>query len=70
MNAVIRQEAHGVSLWHAVGRNRRERPALQGGLDVDLAIVGGGFSGLSTALHAAGKGLSVAVLEAEFIAWG
>ncbi|RVA78173.1 FAD-binding oxidoreductase, partial [Mesorhizobium sp. M7A.F.Ca.US.006.04.2.1] len=48
MNAVIRQEAHGVSLWHAVGRNRRERPALQGGLDVDLAIVGGGFSGLST----------------------
>ncbi|MFB9983718.1 NAD(P)/FAD-dependent oxidoreductase [Mesorhizobium kowhaii] len=70
MNAVVRQEAHGASLWHAVSRNHRDRPALQGGLDVDLAIVGGGFSGLSTALHAAGKGLSVAVLEAEFIAWG
>ncbi|TPL91594.1 FAD-dependent oxidoreductase [Mesorhizobium sp. B2-3-12] len=70
MNAVVRQEAHGASLWHAVSRDRRERPALNGDLNVDLAIVGGGFSGLSTALHAAGKGLSVAVLEAEIIAWG
>lgn len=70
MNAVARPEAPGASLWHAVSRGRRDRPALQGGLDVDLAIIGGGFSGLSTALHAAGKGLSVAVLEAEFIAWG
>ncbi|RWE33026.1 MAG: FAD-binding oxidoreductase, partial [Mesorhizobium sp.] len=70
MNAVVRQEAHGASLWHAGSSNRREWPVLNGDLDVDLAIVGGGFSGLSTALHAAGKGLSVAVLEAEIIAWG
>ncbi|TGP92680.1 FAD-binding oxidoreductase [Mesorhizobium sp. M00.F.Ca.ET.151.01.1.1] len=70
MNAMVRQEAHGASLWHAVSHDRRQRPALNGDLDVDLAIVGGGFSGLSTALHAAGKGLSVAVLEAEIIAWG
>ncbi|MER8367337.1 FAD-binding oxidoreductase [Mesorhizobium sp. M0306] len=60
----------GLSLWHAVGRNRRERPALEGPLDVDLAIVGGGFLGLSTALHTAEKGISVVVLEAELIAWG
>lgn len=70
MNAMIRREVHGVSLWHAVSGNRRDRGAPQAGLDVDLAIIGGGFSGLSTALHAAEKGLSVAVLEAEFIAWG
>ncbi|TSE13434.1 FAD-binding oxidoreductase [Mesorhizobium intechi] len=70
MNALVRRETHGASLWHAVSRNRREWPALQGELDVDLAIVGGGFSGLSTALHAAEQGLSVAVLEAEIIAWG
>ncbi|MBZ9708222.1 FAD-binding oxidoreductase [Mesorhizobium sp. ESP7-2] len=70
MNAPIRQGANGTSLWHAVSRDRRERPTLQGRLDVDLAIVGGGFSGLSTALHAAEKGISVAVLEAEIIAWG
>ncbi|PAQ03122.1 FAD-binding oxidoreductase [Mesorhizobium mediterraneum] len=68
MSAEIRP--HGISLWHAVSRNRRDRPALEGALDVDLAIVGGGFSGLSTALHSAEKGISVAVLEAEIIAWG
>lgn len=70
MNASVRQGANGISLWHAISRERRKRPVLQGRLDVDLAIVGGGFSGLSTALHAAEKGISVAVLEAEIIAWG
>ncbi|OBQ74417.1 NAD(P)/FAD-dependent oxidoreductase [Mesorhizobium erdmanii] len=68
--SAIQQEAHGASFWHAVSRNRRDRPALHDAINVDLAIVGGGFSGLSTALHAARKGLSVAVLEAEIIAWG
>ncbi|WP_189375256.1 MULTISPECIES: FAD-dependent oxidoreductase [unclassified Mesorhizobium] len=65
---MARQEA--LSLWHAVSRDRLPRPALEDRLDVDLAIVGGGFTGVSTALHAAAKGLSVAVLEAEIIAWG
>ncbi|AZO19001.1 FAD-binding oxidoreductase [Mesorhizobium sp. M2A.F.Ca.ET.043.05.1.1] len=62
------QEA--LSLWHAVSRDHRLRPALEDSLDVDLAVAGGGFAGLSAALHAASKGLSVAVLEAEIIAWG
>jgi glycine/D-amino acid oxidase-like deaminating enzyme len=62
--------AYGQSLWHAVGRNRKDRPSLDGNIDADLAIVGGGFSGLSTALHAAEKGLSVVLLEAEIVAWG
>jgi glycine/D-amino acid oxidase-like deaminating enzyme len=59
-----------ISLWHAVSSNRRRRPALATAMDVDLAIVGAGFSGLSAALHAAERGLSVAVLEADVIAWG
>lgn len=59
-----------ISLWHAVARNRRDRPSLQGPAEADLAIVGGGFSGLSAALHAAARGLSVIVLEAEIVAWG
>ncbi|MBZ9734536.1 MULTISPECIES: NAD(P)/FAD-dependent oxidoreductase [unclassified Mesorhizobium] len=65
---MARHEA--LSLWHAVGRHHCLRPALEDHLDVDLAVVGGGFAGLSTALHGASKGLSVAVLEAEIIAWG
>ncbi len=37
---------------------------------VDVAIVGGGFTGLSTALHCAEKGLSAHVIEAEQIGFG
>ncbi|MDL2407163.1 FAD-binding oxidoreductase [Rhizobium calliandrae] len=59
-----------ISLWHATSRNRKTRPPLETDFDADLAIIGGGFSGLSTALHAAEKGLSVVVLEAEIVAWG
>lgn len=59
-----------ISLWHAIGGAYRERPSLTETADADLAIIGGGFSGLSTALHAAEKGLSVVLLEAEIIAWG
>ncbi|UCI10593.1 NAD(P)/FAD-dependent oxidoreductase [Mesorhizobium sp. B1-1-8] len=67
---MVHKNAHGASLWHAVRGDRPERPALQDRLHVDLAIVGGGFTGLSSALHAAEKALCVAVLEAEIIAWG
>ena len=59
-----------ISLWHAIGGDYRERPPLAETVNADLAIIGGGFSGLSTALHAAAKGLSVVLLEAEIIAWG
>jgi glycine/D-amino acid oxidase-like deaminating enzyme len=59
-----------ISLWHAIGGEYRERPSLAGAVDADLAIIGGGFAGLSTALHAAEKGLSVGLLEAQVIAWG
>ena len=45
-------------------------PVLQDGLDVDVAIVGGGFTGLSAALHLAEAGASVAVLEAGIAGLG
>lgn len=59
-----------ISLWHAIGGTCPERPPLAGTADADLAIVGGGFAGLSTALHASARGLSVVLLEAEIIAFG
>lgn len=45
-------------------------PVLQGDVSVDVAIVGGGFTGVSAALHLAEAGASVAVLEAETPGWG
>lgn len=38
--------------------------------EVDVAVVGAGFTGLSTAYHAAKAGKSVAVLEANTVNWG
>jgi len=37
---------------------------------VDVAIVGGGYTGLSAALHLAKAGASAAVLESNIIGWG
>jgi glycine/D-amino acid oxidase-like deaminating enzyme len=45
-------------------------PKLQGDIDVDVAIMGGGFTGIATALELAEKGYKVAVLEANQIGWG
>lgn len=48
------------------------RPALDGDLDVDVAIIGGGFSGLWTAYYLIrhDPSLRVAVLEKEYCGYG
>ena len=46
------------------------RPALDGEIETDVCIVGGGLAGLSTALSLAERGKSVVVLEARRVAWG
>ena len=45
-------------------------PALRDDLDVDAAVVGAGYTGLSTALALREEGLSVAVLEREVAGFG
>lgn len=47
-----------------------QRPAPSGTVSVDVAIVGGGLAGLTTAIELARAGRKVAVLEAERIGWG
>jgi gamma-glutamylputrescine oxidase len=57
--------------YYAATANPFERqPRLVGDVSADLVVVGGGFTGLSTALHAAEAGLSVVLLEARRIGWG
>ena len=46
------------------------QPALEGTLEVDVAILGGGYVGLNAAIELAQAGYSVAVLEAERVGWG
>jgi glycine/D-amino acid oxidase-like deaminating enzyme len=45
-------------------------PPLAGEHEVDVAIIGGGFTGLSSALALRREGLSVVVLEAETVGFG
>lgn len=44
--------------------------AMAGDVRVDVAIVGGGFTGLNAGLHLATKGVETAVLETHFFGWG
>ena len=59
-----------VSIWNttAVETEPSQNSAVEG--QVDVAIVGGGFTGLSTALHCVERGLSCHVLEASQIGFG
>ncbi|KPB70157.1 NAD(P)/FAD-dependent oxidoreductase [Pseudomonas cannabina] len=74
MNARVQQPArhdqHAASYYAASSHPQPDHPALQGELNVDVCIVGGGFSGLNTAIELAERGFSVALLEARKIGWG
>jgi len=64
-----------LSYWHdslETGDDLRPRPALPGDRDVDVAIVGAGFTGLWAAYYLLGASPStqVAVIEAETAGWG
>ena len=57
------------SLWYE-GRDHTPRPALDRDITVDVAVVGAGIVGLTTALLLEREGASVAVLEMRQVAAG
>lgn len=58
------------SLWSATANPTPPCPPLEGEAETEVAIVGGGFTGLSAALHLAEVGIAATVLEAETPGWG
>lgn len=57
--------------WYAASANPApERPALTKDASCDVCVVGAGFTGLSSALHLAEKGLRVILLEAARVGYG
>lgn len=62
--------SHAASYYAASSHVQPDYPSLAGEVNVDVCVVGGGFSGLNTAIELAERGLSVALLEARKIGWG
>src|SRR4051794_15395230 len=58
------------SLWAAVTPPGSELPKLIGPAEVDVIVIGAGFTGLSTALHLREAGVDVAIVEAMAPGWG
>lgn len=61
---------HANSYYAASSLPQLDHPALKGEVAADVCVVGGGFSGLNTALELAERGFKVVLLEARKIAWG
>jgi gamma-glutamylputrescine oxidase len=62
--------AHAPSWYAASVELPAPQPPLRGSERADVAVLGGGLTGLSTALELAEAGYSVVLLEAERIGWG
>lgn len=64
------QQPHAPSYYAATSRGAVSCPSLTGDVTADVCIIGGGYTGLSAALHLAERGRSVVLIEANKIGWG
>lgn len=63
-------QPHAPSYYAATANQTLSFPPLEGEVQADVCVVGGGFSGLNTALELAERGARVVLLEARRIGWG
>jgi glycine/D-amino acid oxidase-like deaminating enzyme len=58
------------SLWAATAPPAADTPALAAPVRADICVIGGGYCGLSAALHLAEQGADTVVLDAREPGWG
>ena len=70
MSSARPADEHINSYYAASANANQQRAVLGESLQADVCVIGGGFSGLSAALHLAAQGRHVTLLEAARIGWG
>lgn len=63
-------EPHAPSYYAATAEKQIDFPSLQSDARADICIIGGGYTGLSAALHLSERGYSVVLIEAHKVGWG
>jgi glycine/D-amino acid oxidase-like deaminating enzyme len=63
-------QEHTGSYYAATANQKTDFPRLKGDIRADVCVIGGGFTGISTALALAERSYNVVVLEANRIGWG
>ncbi|WP_394146715.1 NAD(P)/FAD-dependent oxidoreductase [Shewanella atlantica] len=66
----VHSDTYPSSYYFDTAKELYEHPQLREQIDVDVCVIGGGFSGINTAIELAQKGFCVALLEAKRIGWG
>src|SRR5919109_692738 len=61
---------HPQSYYAATARPFPQLPELQGETEADVAVIGGGYTGLSAALNLAERGYKSVLIEQARIGWG
>ena len=70
LHANDRQGQYPASFYAATAHPLAPFAPLAGACEADVCVIGGGFTGLSAALHLAQRGYSVTVLEAHRVGFG
>ncbi|WP_028025061.1 NAD(P)/FAD-dependent oxidoreductase [Enterovibrio calviensis] len=70
MSSTSSKLAHTQSYYAATAKYSQRYPELTESVTTDVCIIGGGFSGVNSAIELALRGYSVVLLEANKIGWG
>lgn len=66
----MKPQEHTGSYYAATVNDDTRYPPLAGDQRAEVCVVGAGFTGISTALHLAERGVNVHVVEANRVGWG
>jgi len=70
LQKTVETAEHTDSYYAATANRRTSYPTLEQDIQAEVVVVGGGFTGVNTALELVERGYDVVLLEAHRISWG